>query len=1382
MLTRLLPSLLLVLLASPAHAAWLPLTPDADPEAPATLRVLSSSAEATVLELRVTGVHQETVRLDGHRYTAVSIGDGVETRPGKPAVPFVSRFLAVPRGASPRVEVLAVERQPLEGVVVPPAQIPAKRCGQQPRARFVCDLDLYQGEAGFPARQVEVAERGVFRDLEYARVRLNPVRFEPAAGRVVVATRLVVRLSHAGSVGTYLAQAGVSPTFQNLYQGLFLNHEAVMAFDTAAPTRERVLIITPDDLEASVAPLVAWKRQVGFEVDVLPLSEAGPSASGIKATLQARYDDPAARPTFVLLVGDVQEMPTNTGTGGCASDFMYTQLAGGDLVSDVILSRISAHDGAQLAHQIDKSIDYERDMPVGALSDWISGSVCVSSSEGEGGSNDDLRSDILCGLQEDYGYAPTDKLYHSQGNDSAVNISAAIDEGRGWVTYLGHGSGTGWETTNPSYMNSHINKLVNVDRLPVIMDVSCSNGGFDVYDTCFAEAWMRASDGDEATGAVGIYSSSTPAAWDEPAEMAIGVVKGLTEDGVFRWGALCLAGRAYVQQLMGSGANIQELFEQYVVFGDASLAVRSRASRALTVDGPQVVPVGGFDASFTVTDDVGLPVAGAALHLVKGDELELLGFTDAAGQVDLLIGAATPGLISMTVTAFDATPATGTIDVVVTGCGVVKASAQVIPCAGGIEVTLWDQDLNLSPDAVDAAEVTIAWGQGASLPLALTETGVDSDRFMGALTAEDFSPALAHGDAPVVTYADADCDGAAATSEAMVAVDCLPPAISDVTAADVVATGATITWSTDEPARGRIILTGPTGPVTVDAPLLLEAQAITVGDLTPSTTYSFTIEARDVVDNAALDDNGGQGYGFTTPACTPDCTSKNCGDDGCGGSCGVCDAEQTCNADGVCFGGPGCEPGWTAGCGGCKCEACVCEADPYCCDTAWDELCVDLCLSACGGCGSCTASCEGKDCGDDGCGGDCGACPDEAPYCGPDYLCSDVCTPSCAGQACGDDGCGGSCGDCPEGQACEDGACVADMGICGPKEIAGCPGCSCEACVCELDPFCCENQWDELCAEACMQSCGGCAPCEPDCAGKVCGDDGCGGACGGCPPDEPYCSSGQCTSCEPQCDGKTCGDDGCSGQCGTCAEGEICEGDHCACPPSCTMEDGGLKECGDDGCGGTCGTCDGAYVCSPEFTCVHFTGCEAHEGAGCDGCLCEDCVCGEDAFCCEETWDDSCVALCQDTCGGCGAPCYPSCPGGFCGEDGCGGTCACPGAQDACVEGACVCQPACTDRECGADGCEGYCGFCPQGEVCREDGTCGESLVEPRVDTVQPEGDVEETSEEVNGGGGGQRGGGGGGCSLDQRGGASGLGWLGMLLLVLSSSARRSRKEQALHR
>ena len=68
----------------------------------------------------------------------------------------------------------------------------------------------------------------------------------------------------------------------------------------------------------------------------------------------------------------------------------------------------------------------------------------------------------------------------------------------------------------------------------------------------------------------------------------------------------------------------------------------------------------------------------------------------------------------------------------------------------------------------------------------------------------------------------------------------------------------------------------------------------------------------------------------------------------------------------------------------------------------------------------CQPYCEGKECGDDGCGGSCGDCA-------PNHLCeitgSCICQSNCAGKKCGGDGCGDECGQCAAGTMCSFGEC-----------------------------------------------------------------------------------------------------------------------------------------------------------------------------------------------------------------------------------------------------------------------------------------------------------------------------------------------------------------------
>ncbi|GEM_PF-4225605 len=122
--------------------------------------------------------------------------------------------------------------------------------------------------------------------------------------------------------------------------------------------------------------------------------------------------------------------------------------------------------------------------------------------------------------------------------------------------------------------------------------------------------------------------------------------------------------------------------------------------------------------------------------------------------------------------------------------------------------------------------------------------------------------------------------------------------------------------------------------------------------------------------------------------CVPTCGQKECGGDGCGGSCGACPLFHGC-FEGQCQFNGGCEAHGLAGCGGCACEACVCGTDPFCCTAAWDSMCVARCNLACGGCGTKAI------CGDGTCSGseDCSACPFDCGECPKE--CGSVTTVGC---------------------------------------------------------------------------------------------------------------------------------------------------------------------------------------------------------------------------------------------------------------------------------------------------------------------------------------------------------------------------------------------------
>jgi hypothetical protein len=173
--------------------------------------------------------------------------------------------------------------------------------------------------------------------------------------------------------------------------------------------------------------------------------------------------------------------------------------------------------------------------------------------------------------------------------------------------------------------------------------------------------------------------------------------------------------------------------------------------------------------------------------------------------------------------------------------------------------------------------------------------------------------------------------------------------------------------------------------------------------------------------------------------------------------------------------------------------------------------------------------------------------------------CAPQCIPNCVQKSCGDDGCGGSCGVCPKDFSCDLGKCMPAPSGCGNVTSAGlCDGTKLLKCVSGQVVTVDCAAGGKVCAYSPPAGVYDCVlTCLPNCAGKMCGEDGCGGSCGTCGKGD-QCLAGVCeplSPCIPDCAGRTCGDDGCGGSCGSCADGQVCKAGVCA--------DEGAAECPD---------------------------------------------------------------------------------------------------------------------------------------------------------------------------------------------------------------------------
>ncbi|MBL9149998.1 MAG: hypothetical protein JNM94_15015 [Phycisphaerae bacterium] len=314
------------------------------------------------------------------------------------------------------------------------------------------------------------------------------------------------------------------------------------------------------------------------------------------------------------------------------------------------------------------------------------------------------------------------------------------------------------------------------------------------------------------------------------------------------------------------------------------------------------------------------------------------------------------------------------------------------------------------------------------------------------------------------------------------------------------------------------------------------------------------------------------------------------------------DASCAESAKSLCFGlivCPGDKPcDKTHGSPGCEDPSCcnvVCAIDPLCCQERWDVLCVQLAQTRCQPLpsqpcpciGSCFQSHDNAGCDDASCCA--GVCVVDVSCC--DTLWDDVCVGLARGLCCGTVGCGNACA----------GSCYA---------ISDAPYCDNAACceaICAEDPVCCSQRWDSACVGAAEDRCI-----------RLCGVFGSGG-----------CFTAKTT---PACDIRSCCDAVCNvdpfccestwdGDCATLAKG-----DDLAQPPVTGLC--AVPDCGENAAGRCC---------------------EEHDTPACDDNACCNSVCDTDPFCCDSTWDATCVELARkDNACNCVSDCGDSCAGSCC--------------------------------------------------------------------------------------------------------------------------------------
>jgi hypothetical protein len=639
---------------------------------------------------------------------------------GSPDLLYLPAAFIIPDQGSAELEISYGAYTDFENIEIAPSKGNLPRSIDPATVPYVKGA-VYAQDAFFPGTLASLQEPFIMRDVRGQTLFVYPIQYNPVTKVLRVYSEIAVTVNYTEEAGinefiTQKRHASVDPAFNEMYNNFFINYTSL---NRGYPTGEEgeLLIICYDDFMSAMQPYVDWKRTIGRKTTIVPKSQAGGTGAAIKTYITNFYNNPDNNLAYVLFVGDAAQIPT-LGTSSVPSDIEYGLLVGGDNYLEILPGRMSAENVTHVQTQVQRSIWYERDM---ATTDtWLSAAVGIAANEGSGGGHDGGEADYVHmnnvrNRLMSYGYDPVYQEYTSGCGVSpattVAQISSRFNSGVSMGNYCNHGSQTAW-TLNPfpSYSNTDVNQLQNAGKLPFLFSVACNNGEFTwTQGPCFAEAWMRATQGGQPTGAIATLMATISLSWlppmtaqDEFVDLCLrtthtagGWNYGMTDNTLRTFAGTALnATQGMVARHGSSGVND---YKSWTVFGDPTLMIRTKAPQEMTVSHQPVMFFG--TSEFAVNCDA--DGANVTLSYTNSDdEVIILGSAIVDGgmaTVTLAEPVNTPMTITVCVTGRDkvtylgevlATPANGAY-IVPTGYTVVGGEVLTyISNNAEIEVTL----------------------------------------------------------------------------------------------------------------------------------------------------------------------------------------------------------------------------------------------------------------------------------------------------------------------------------------------------------------------------------------------------------------------------------------------------------------------------------------------------------------------------------------------------------------------------------------------------------------------------------------------------------------------------------------------------------------------
>ena len=511
--------------------------------------------------------------LDGVSYRGESMSEinipaiVLPNEAGCPNLPVESRFIAIPQGAEPRLEVVRCDTVIIRNVSIAPA-LRIQPGDEEPDMNYVKDQKVYSRNAFYPENPL-VMDRVNLRGVDAVALAVSPFQYNPVTRELRVFSQIELSLRFEGGNGHFGDDQLRSLYWDPILEQNLANYDQLPVIDYEARMQEWIenratgweyLIIIPtnENYRAPANQLRDYRIAQGIKTKVVTLAEIGCTlashSSQLKTFIHNAYNNWDIKPVAVLLLGDHRLFPTQGIMGEvishpanevdhCITDNGYADVNGDDL-PDIVFSRLVAANATEAQMMVNKQIEYEYTnvntdaytygRPITAtgwqterwfqicnevVGGWwrnqgknpvrINEVYSESSAPGNVWSTKSNTNAVVSYFGPDgRGYIPASPAtLGGWTGGTATQVVQAVNNGAFMLQHSDHANPTRWG--EPYFTVSNVSSLTNENMMTFLVGNDCSSGKFNHDSNCLAEAFMRHTYNNHSAGAVGCITPTS---------------------------------------------------------------------------------------------------------------------------------------------------------------------------------------------------------------------------------------------------------------------------------------------------------------------------------------------------------------------------------------------------------------------------------------------------------------------------------------------------------------------------------------------------------------------------------------------------------------------------------------------------------------------------------------------------------------------------------------------------------------------------------------------------------------------------------------------------------------------------------------------------------